>query len=146
MQISLDLFEPKDEFIVEAMGHDGKFSAIGKVFVQQSLLNDKDLDTIWDLANWEVNGKEKHVVAKGSIYEGMPCYKTGSIVYLKINERIGVVNDNVMVRKHYDVENGYYIQSKRVHPELKKDVWCFGSRSTIVLEYKLNPYICNQNG
>ena len=76
----------------------------------------------------------------------MPCYKTGSIVYLKINERVGVVNDNIMVRKHYDVENGYYLQSKRVHPELKKDVWCFGSRSTIVLEYKLNPFICNQNG
>ena len=33
MQIPLDLFEPKDEFIVEVMGHDGKFSAIGKVFV-----------------------------------------------------------------------------------------------------------------
>ena len=42
------------------------------------------------------------------------------------------------VRKHYDVNNGYYIKSSRLHKEQSKDLWCFGSCEAITNEYKSN--------
>lgn len=50
----------------------------------------------------------------------------------------------VMIRKHYDVNNGYYIKSSRLHKEQSKDLWCFGSCETITNEYKSNPFICGK--
>lgn len=145
MQIHLDSFEPKDEFVVEAMTHGGKFKVIGKVITDNNLLNDDDLDTIWDYANWEMNCHEKMIISNG-VYKGFQAFSNGRLCYIITNDEIGVVNDNIMVRKHYDVDNGYYIKSSRLHKGQSKDIWCFGSISAIVLEYKLNPFIYRQNG
>ena len=50
--IEISDFKAADEFVVEAMMQDGKFKVIGKVIIDNNLLNDDDLETIWDYANW----------------------------------------------------------------------------------------------
>lgn len=65
--IEISEFNAADEFVVEAMMQDGKFKVIGKVITDNNLLNDDDLETIWDYANWETNGYEKMVVSNGSV-------------------------------------------------------------------------------
>lgn len=141
--IEISDFNAADEFVVEAMMHDGKFKVIGKVITDNNLLNDDDLETIWDYANWETNGYEKMVVSKG-VYKGLKAFSEGRLFYVITDDETGVVNDNIMVREHYDVNNGYYIKSSRLHKELSKDLWCFGSRETIENEYKSNPFICGK--
>lgn len=138
--IEIKDFNLADEFVVEAMMHDGKFKVVGKVVTDKNLLNDDDLETIWDYANWATNGYEKMVVSDG-IYQGSNAFSDGRLFYIIQDSRTGVVNDNVMVRKHYDVDNGYYIKSTRLHKEQSKDVWCYGSRETIINEYRCNPFI-----
>lgn len=141
--IEISDFNAADEFVVEAMMHDGKFKVIGKVITDNNLLNDDDLETIWDYANWETNGYEKMIVSNG-VYKGLKAFSDGRLFYVITDEEVGVVNDNIMVRKHYDVNNGYYIKSSRLHKEQSKDLWCFGSRETIDNEYKSNPFICGK--
>lgn len=102
--IEISDFNAADEFVVEAMMHDGKFKVIGKVITDNNLLNDDDLETIWDYANWETNGYEKMVVSNG-VYKGLKAFSDGRLFYVITDDEIGVVNDNIMVRKHYDVNN-----------------------------------------
>lgn len=135
--IEISEFNAADEFVVEAMMQDGKFKVIGKVITDNNLLNDDNLETIWDYANWETNGYEKMVVSNG-VYKGLKAFSDGRLFYVITDDEIGVVNDNIMVRKHYDVNNGYYIKSSRLHKEQSKDLWCFGSCETITNEYKSN--------
>lgn len=141
--IEISNFNAADEFVVEAMMQDGKFKVIGKVIIDNNLLNDDDLETIWDYANWETNGYEKMVVSNG-VYKGLNAFSDGRMFYVITDDEVGVVNDNIMVRKHYDVNNGYYIKSSRLHKEQSKDLWCFGSCETITNEYKSNPFICGR--
>lgn len=143
-RIDLGEFKPADEFVVEAMMHDGKFKVIGKVFTKNNLLNDEDLETIFDFANWGVNGHELAVVGTG-VYSGMDADSNGKMSYVIFDSEVSVVNDNIMVRKHYDVSNGYYIKSSRLHKEQSKDVWCYGIREAIMSEYRSNPFICGGN-
>lgn len=142
-RIDVGEFKPADEFVVEAMMHDGKFKVIGKVLTKNNLLNDDDLETIFDFANWGVNGHELAVVGTG-VYSGMDADSDGKMTYVIFDSEVSVVNDNIMVRKHYDVSNGYYIKSSRLHKEQSRDVWCYGSRETIISEYKSNPFICGK--
>ena len=126
--IEISDFNAADEFVVEAMMQDGKFKVIGKVIIDNNLLNDDDLETIWDYANWETNG----------VYKGLNAFSDGRMFYVITDDEVGVVNDNIMVRKHYDVNNGYYIKSSRLHKEQSRDLWCFGSCETIENEYRSN--------
>lgn len=142
--IDLSDYDAKSEFVVEAMNHNGKFEVIGKALIDQNLLNDADLETIWDLANWSINGKEAQSVMEGSVYAGLPCYVSGMITYVVCNHNVGVVNDNIIVRKHYDTTTAYYIKSSRLHKGQTKDIWSFGSYDSIVNEYKANPFICGR--
>lgn len=143
--IEIKDFKPADEFVVEAMMPDGKFKVIGKVITSQNLLNDDDLEDIWDFANWGTNGRELAKVANG-VYAGMDADSNDKMIYVICDSEVSIVNDNIMVRKHYDVANGYYIKSYRLHKEQDgKDIWCFGSRETITNEYKSNPFICGCN-
>lgn len=142
-RIEIGEFRPQDEFCVEAMMHDGYFKLIGKVFTKKNLLNDEDLETIYDFANWGVNGHELSLVADG-IYAGMNADTDGDLVYVIFDSEVRVVNDNMMVRKHYDVSNGYFLKSSRLHKELSRDIWCYGSREDIMSEYRSNPFICGK--
>ena len=142
-RIDVGEFKPADEFVVEAMMRDGKFKVIGKVLTKNNLLNDDDLETIHDFANRGVNGHELGMVSNG-IYAGMDADSDGKMAYVIFDSGVSVVNNNVMVRKHYDVSNGYYIKSGRLHKEQSRDVWCYGSRETIMSEYKSNPFICGK--
>lgn len=141
--IEISDFNAADEFVVEAMMHDGKFKVIGKVIIDNNLLNDDDLGTIWHCANWRTNGYEKMVVPNG-VYTGLNAFSDGRMFYVITDDEVGVVNENIMVRKHYDVNNGYYIKSPRLHKEQSKYLWCFGSRETITREYKSNHFICGK--
>ena len=140
-KIEVEEIKPADEFIVEAMMHDGKFKVIGVVLTQNNLLNDDDLNEIWDFANWGVNGKEQCLVANG-VHVGQKVMTNGKMSYVIASIEVGVVNDNVLVRKHYDTDHGYYIKSARLHKDLTRDVWCFGSHDTIQNEYKSNHFMC----
>ena len=142
--IDISGYDVKSEFIVEAMNLNGKFEVIGKALINQNLLNDADLETIWDLANWSVNGNEAQTVMDGSVYAGYQCYVSGMVVYVVTNPNVGVVNDNIIVRKHYDTTTAYYIKSSRLHKGQTKDIWSFGSYDSIVNEYKANPFICGR--
>lgn len=139
--VSIDKFKNEDEFVVEAMMSDGKFKVIGKVLTDLSLLNDRNLDDVWTFANWGVNTDEK-MLASGGAYDGMTVMCNDEIIYVIVDKVVDVVNDNIMVRKHDDVNNGYYIKSARLHKEQRRDVWCYGSMTAIVSEYKSNPFIC----
>lgn len=139
-QVSVNYSKDK-EFVVEAMGSSGKFKVIGKVLTINNLLNDDDLDDIWYFANWGVNGKEQMIVSDG-VYSGCKVMCNEKMAYVIMDSQVDVVNDNIVVRKHYDVNNGYYIKSSRVHKEQERDMWCFGSMEAIVSEYKSNPFIC----
>lgn len=140
-RVSISSYDKEKEFIVEAVGLDGKFKVIGKVLTENNLLNDDDLESIFDFANWGVNGKEQMIVVDG-IYSGCKMECGPKMVYIIMDSQIDVVNDNIAIRKYYDVNNGYYIKSTRVHKEQEYDIWCYGSRETIISEYKSNPFIC----
>lgn len=134
-------FNIADEFVVEAMNHEGKFVVIGKVICKNSLLNDNDLNTIWDLANWSVNGQTLEYVGEElPVYANCKGMVDGGILFVVMGGT-GIVNDNMMVRKHYDTKNGYYLKSERIHKDLKHDVWCYGTREEIISEYRSNPFI-----
>lgn len=130
----------ENEFIVEAMNHDGKFKVVGKVLTDNNLLNDDDLDDIWDLANWGTNGLEVEVIKDGT-YAGCKAQRVKGLLYVRMDEQVNVVNDNIIVRKHYDMENAYYLKSARAHKGMKHDLWCFGSKSEYLSELKSNPFI-----
>lgn len=140
-KIEVEEIKPADEFIVEAMMHDGKFKVIGVVLTQNNLLNDDDLNEIWDLANWGANGLEQYEISNG-VHRGQKVLMSGKITYVIASSEVDVVNDNIMVRKHYVTNQGYYIKSSRLHKDLTRDVWCFGSYDTIQNEYKSNHFIC----
>lgn len=78
------------------------------------------------------------MVVSNGVYKGLKAFSDGRMFYVITDDEVGVVNDNIMVRKHYDVNNGYYIKSSRLHKEQSKDLWCFGSCETITNEYKSN--------
>ncbi len=140
-KIEVEDIKPADEFIVEAMVRDGKFKVIGVVLTHNNLLNDDDLNEIWDFANWGVNGREQYLVANG-VHTGQKVMTNGKISYVVASMDVDAVNDNVLVRKHYDTDKGYYIKSSRLHKDLKRDVWCFGSYDAIRNEYRSNRFIC----
>lgn len=140
-QVSVSSYSKEKEFVVEAMGSDGKFKVIGKVLTENNLLNDDDLDDIWDFANWGVNGEEQMVIVDG-VYAGYKVECNDKLAYVILDSEVSVVNDNIAIRKHYDVNNGYYIKSSRLHKGQTSDVWCYGSMEAIVSEYKSNPFIC----
>lgn len=128
-----------NEFVVEAMNREGRFSVIGKVLTPNNLLNDDDLEEIWDCANWEVNGREQKTIEEG-IYSGMKAYFFNNMKYIIFDTRNGIVNGNIIVRKHYDVQNGYFIKSARIHKDMQCDEWSYGSSEEIMNEYKSNPF------
>ena len=130
-------FHIEDEFVVEAMNHDKRFAVAGKVICNRSLLGDNDLEVIWDLANWGVS-QPKEVVIKGSCYDGMVGYASEGFLYIPQRKDIDVVNDNVMIRKHYDTNNGYYLRSDR---SKHLEEWCYATRQEIMADMKLNPFI-----
>lgn len=129
--------ELKDEFICEAMNHDKLFAVAGKVVANRNLLGDTDLDVIWDLANWGCS-QPKEVTIEGSCYEGMKAYVSGDFLYIPMRKDIDVVNDNVMIRKHYDTDNGYYLKSDR-HADY--DEWRYATRNEILADMRANPFI-----
>lgn len=88
--IEISDFNAADEFVVEAMMQDGKFKVIGKVIIDNNLLNDDDLETIWDYANWETNGYEKMVVSNG-VYKGLKAFSDGRLFYVITDDELGVV-------------------------------------------------------
>lgn len=133
--------KPADEFIVEAMMHDGKFKVIGVVLTENNLLNDDDLDVIWNLANYGTNGLEQCEISNG-VHRGQKALMKGKITYVIASSDVDVVNDNIMVRKHCEANQGYYMKSSRLHKGLKKDIWCLGKDETIINEYKSNRFIC----
>lgn len=134
-------FNIADEFVVEAMNHEGKFVVIGKVISKNALLNDNDLNTIWDLANWSVNGQTLEYIGNDiPVYANCKGMYDEGLLYVVMGGT-GIVNDNMMVRKHYDTKNGYYLKSGRIHKDLKRDVWCYGSLEEITSEYRSNPFI-----
>lgn len=130
-------FRIEDEFVVEAMNHKKLFAVAGKAICNRSLLGNCDLEIIWDLANWGVS-QPKEVVIKGSCYDGMLGYTRENFLYIPLRKDIDVVNENVMIRKHYDINNGYYLRSDR---SKNFDDWRYATRQEITTDMKLNPFI-----
>lgn len=133
----LSNFRIEDEFVVEVMNHSKLFAVAGKVVCNRSLLGDEDLETIWDLANWGVS-QPKECVIKGGVYDGDKAFYRDDFLYIPLRKDIDVVNDNIMVRKHYDTNKGYYCKSDRKSGE---EEWCLDSRDNIIAEMKANPFI-----
>ena len=129
----------KDEFIVEAMNHSKLFVVAGKIIANRNLLGDNDLETIWDLANWGVS-QPKEVSIVGGCYDGCKAFVSSDndFIYIPMKKDMDVVNDNVMIRKHYDIENGYYLKSDRSE---RQDEWRYASRLEITADMKANPFI-----
>lgn len=127
----------KDEFVCEVMNHEKLFTVAGKVIANRNLLGDDDLDIIWDLANWGVS-QLKEVTIKGGCYEGMKAFGADDFIYIPLRKDIDVVNDNIMIRKHYDTDNGYYLKSDR-HGNC--DEWCYATRQEILADMRANPFI-----
>lgn len=57
--IEISDFNAADEFVVEAMMQDGKFKVIGKVIIDNNLLNDDDLDKILPLLRQAIDELDK---------------------------------------------------------------------------------------
>jgi hypothetical protein len=127
----------ENEFVVEVMNHSKFFAVAGKVICNRSLLGDEDLETIWDLANWGVS-QPKECVIKGGVYNGDKAFYRDDFLYIPLRKDIDVVNDNMMVRKHYDTNKGYYCKTDRKN---HTEEWCFASRDTIIADMKANPFI-----
>lgn len=137
-----DNFSLANEYVVEAMNHDGKFAVIGKVICGKNLLGDDELEDIWDFANWAVNGKTQYVVEQElQVYSGCQAMRNEDMIYIIMGGN-GIVNDNIMVRKHYDTKYGYYLLSSRIHKTQNRDIWSYGTREEIMSEYQMNPFIC----
>lgn len=132
-----------EEYVVEAMNRRGRFEVIGKVYIDAGKITPKDLENIWDLANWGCNNKTPGIV-DGGVYDGFPCYKQGAVTYIATNPLVDIVNDNIIVRKHYESAVCYYIKSSRVHREQIQDIWCYGKLVDAAVEYKRNPFIVSK--
>lgn len=128
------------EWIVEAMLHNGRFACVGKVLTDVNLMNEDDLDDIWDMANWSVNGRDVYTLQEG-LYAGFKAMETSKFVYVIMKTDLGIVNDNILVRKHYNTTQGYYMKSSRIHKDMKRDEWCFGAYDEALREYRSNPFI-----
>lgn len=131
--ISIDSFAPEKEYIVEAM-FNGKFKVVGKVLTDKKTLTIDDLETIWDFANWGVNNKEQMQVCDG-VYRGCKAECNKDMIYIIMDAFIDAVNANILIRKHYDTDKGYYIKSARRHREQLNDIWCFGTTKQVIAEY-----------
>lgn len=137
--VDLSKLNLKDEFIVEAMNHNKLFAVAGKVIANRNILGDNDLETIWDLANWGVSHPSE-ITIKGGVYDGCKAFVSRDMdfIYIPLRKDISVVNDNVMIRKHYDIETGYYLWSDRKE---NRDEWRYATRNEILSEMRANPYI-----
>lgn len=137
--VDLSKLDVKDEFIVEAMNSSKLFAVCGKVIANRNILGDNDLETIWDLANWGVSHPGM-ITIKGSVYDGSTAYVSSDLdfIYIPMRKDIDVVNDNIMVRKHYDTNFGYYLRSDR---SKNIDEWRFAPAAEIMADMKANPHI-----
>lgn len=125
------------EWIVEQYTPNG-MRCIGKVLFEndRKFLSDDELESIWDACNWGVSQPEESV-CEIEPYEGMTVLKSGSIVYLPLRQDVDVVNGDIFIRKHYDLDNGFYIHEDR---RANKDEWMYGKREVFLREMKSNPY------
>ena len=104
-----------NELIVEIINCLGRRVVVGEAFINRGTIIDEDvLESIWNLANWGCNYKEAYTVAKGCIYQDRICYcdTDNNIVYVPLKRNIDTVNDNIIIREHYNHIFAYSIICK----------------------------------
>lgn len=129
------VYEVNNEWVVEQY-NGGVTKVIGKVVFEGKTLffNNRDLDVIWDLCNWAVNGRKPEPIE--GIYEGFKAFSNGGLTYVALNGN-GVVNGDIIIRRHYDIESGFYIHEDRRNGT---DEWCYGTRERFLAEKKASPF------
>lgn len=116
------------EWVVEQY-YDGKLRVIGKVIPKNKTLffNNDDLEAIWDLANWGCS-QPKEIEAPTDIYEFCRCFENGNLIYADMGKTT-CCNDDIFIRRHYDLDNGFWIKSDR---RVNKDEWVYSEKDEFI--------------
>lgn len=112
---------------------------IGKLLFNMSTihLSSYELDEIWDVCNYECSHSQSVVVISDSCYNGSIAYESNTkyIVFMPTENAKGVVNCDIYIRPHNDIEHGYYLLQDRKN---NIDKWLYSdSRDEIILQMKL---------
>ena len=128
------------EFVVEK-AINGKLKVIGKVVYrsERDLLGDNDLEDIWDAANYGPANYEPIIVPNG-IYKGLKCiHNDSNMWYIIIDEKTNHCNEDIIIRKHYNLEYGYYLQTDNRH--IERDMWRYEKIDRIKDIFDKSPFI-----
>jgi len=121
------------EWIVEQY-YDGVMRVIGKVIPKKKTLffNNEDLENIWDLANWGCS-KPIQFIPNDELYRCCKCFMNDtSLGYVDMG-KTNVCNDDIFIRRHYDLNNGFWIKSNR---RANVDEWVYGTREEFLNNMK----------
>ena len=128
------------EFVVEKAVN-GKLRVIAKVVyrTERDLLGDNDLEDIWDSANYGPANYEPIIVPNG-IYKGLKCiHNDPNMWYIIIDEKTSHCNEDIIIRKHYNLEYGYYLQTDNRH--IERDMWRYDRIERIKDIFDKSPFI-----
>ena len=137
-QIKLSEISLKDEWIVEQINKEtGVTHCLGKIFVPPTLhLNNQQLEWIHDLCNYGPADYELHEIYEEGqcIYNGFKAIIAKQITYIPM-KGIDHCNDDIFIRKHYDMDYGYWIHNSHRH---SSDKWVYTTRKEFINYWKEN--------
>lgn len=128
----------KDEWIVEQINKETCLTqCIGKIFVQSTLhLNNQQLECIFDFCNYGPAGYELQKIKEECIYIDYYAIFAKDMIYIPMRN-VDHCNDDIFIRKHYDMDNGYWIYNKH---HKTTDTWVYTSRKEFINYWKQNPF------
>lgn len=135
----------KDEWIVEQAykAENGKtlMRVIGKIIFNEPKeeLTEDDAEAIWDLCNYAeaqyepsaFNSARMRFENDLEVYNGLPYYHVAGaeVRLIPMHGAKGYVNDDIFIRRHYNTEEGWWIDNDH---RRSRDKWVKESRAAFI--------------
>lgn len=124
----------KDEWIIEQIDKETRLTyCLGKIFVPPTLhLNNEQLEWIFDLCNYGPAQYELQKIDEDCIYKGFNAIIAKRMTYIPM-KGIDHCNDDIFIRKHYNIDEGYWINNNHKH---SKDEWVYTNKKEFINYWK----------
>lgn len=127
--LKLSEIPSKEEWIVEQINQENKTYCLGKIFVPPTIhLNTQQLEWIWDLCNYGPADYNLEKIDEDCIYNGFQAIFGKNMTYIPM-KGINHCNDDIFIRKHYNMDIGYWIWNNH---RKEKDTWVYTSRNNFI--------------
>lgn len=121
------------------------FGVYGKIYFvdgPKDALSEDDLENIWNLCNFEPAQIELEPVQTANNIYTHACFDYANrMVFVPMERGLrGAINDDIFIRKHYDITIGWYVNNHH-RARNHKDEWKYESRQEVLAYYRKHPFL-----